>query len=69
MTSPINTKQTFTNNNEIPLNTSQQLSEPSIKTLSSKHKPGCPKYIPSDEYNLLSNDLFTHTTIDNIKKM
>lgn len=45
------------------------ISEPFIKTLSIQHKPGCPKYIPSPEYNLLSSDLFTHTTIDNIKKM
>ncbi len=63
----------FSNNNEmkseIPLLASQQFSERSIKSVSSQHKPGCPKYIPSSEYNLLSSDLFTHTTIDNIKKM
>ncbi|CAF1552720.1 unnamed protein product, partial [Rotaria sordida] len=55
------TKQTFSkenlfsNNNEIkseiPLITSKQFSAASIKTHSSehihRHKPGCPKYIPS----------------------
>ncbi|CAF3387197.1 unnamed protein product [Rotaria sp. Silwood1] len=78
-----NTKSTFfkdnlfSNNNEIkseiPLITSKQFSKASIKTLSSEHihqhKPGCPKYIPSPEHNFLSNNLFTHTTIDNIKKI
>lgn len=34
-----------------------------------RHKPGCPKYIPLPEHNLLSSNLFTHTTIDNVKKM
>ncbi|CAF3539320.1 unnamed protein product [Rotaria sordida] len=77
------TKQTFSkenlfsNNNEIkseiPLITSKQFSEASINTHSSehihRHKPGCPKYIPSPEHNLLSSNLFTHTTIDNIKKI
>ncbi|CAF1164112.1 unnamed protein product [Rotaria magnacalcarata] len=83
ITLPLNTKQTFSkeklfsNNNEIksetPLLTSQQFSQNSIKTLSSehihRHKPGCPKYIPSPEHNLVSSNLFTHTTIDNIKKI
>ncbi len=59
ITFPLNTNQIFSNNNEIK--SSQQFS--------SEHKPGCPKYRPSSEYNLLSSDLFTHTTIDNIKKM
>ena len=80
-TLPLQNKQTnsiVSNNNEIksetPLMTSQQYSQSSVKTSSStehlyRHKPGCPKYIPSSEHNLLSSDLFTHTTIDNIKKM
>ena len=83
-TLPLQTKQTyskenlFSNNNEIksetPFITSQQCSQSSVKTSPSieplyRHKPGCPKYIPSSEHNLLSSDLFTHTTIDNIKKM
>lgn len=54
ITFPLNT-----NNNEIK----------SSEQFSSEHKPGCPKYRPLSEYNLLSSDLFTHTTIDNIKKM
>ncbi|CAF4283685.1 unnamed protein product [Rotaria socialis] len=83
ITLPLNTKQTFSkerlfsNNNEIksetPLLTSQQFSQNSIKTLSSeqihRHKPGCPKYIPSTEHNLVASNLFTHTTIGNIKKI
>jgi len=79
ITLPLGTKRIFSkenlfsNNNEmkseIPLLASQQFSERSIKSVSSQHKPGCPKYIPSSEYNLLSSDLFTHTTIDNMKKM
>ncbi|CAF3966316.1 unnamed protein product [Rotaria sp. Silwood2] len=78
-----NTKQAFSkeklfsNNNEnkseVPLIASKQFSEASINAVSSehihRHKPGCPKYIPSPEHNLLSNNLFTHTTIDNIKKI
>jgi len=59
ITFPLNTNQIVSNNNETK--SSQQFS--------SEHKPGCPKYCPSSEYNLLSSDLFTHTTIDNIKKM
>ncbi len=58
LTLPLNTNQIVSNNNEIP-----------SQSFSSQHKPGCPKYLPSSEYNLLTSDLFTHTTIDNIKKM
>ncbi|UJR35413.1 hypothetical protein I4U23_028170 [Adineta vaga] len=58
---PLETKPTlFSNNNEMPLLSSSS---------SHRHKPGCPQYIPLPENNLLSTDLFTHTTIDNIKKI
>ncbi|CAF0768856.1 unnamed protein product [Adineta steineri] len=66
---PYETKQTFSKENLFS-NNNEMKSEPSLKTLSSQqHKPGCPRYIPSPESNLLSSDLFTHTTIDNIKKI
>jgi hypothetical protein len=59
---PLSTNnQIVSNNNEIP--------SQSFETYSSQHEPGCPKYLPSSDYNLLTSDLFTHTTIDNIKKM
>jgi len=47
-----------------PFNTNQIFSNNNEIKSSSEHKPGCPKYRPLSEY-----DLFTHTTIDNIKKM
>lgn len=57
---PRHANEIVSNNNEIP---------PDKSSSTFRHKPGCPKYLPSSEYNLLSSDLFTHTTIDNIKKM
>ncbi|CAF0759301.1 unnamed protein product [Adineta steineri] len=69
ITLPYETKQTFSKENLFS-NNNEMKSEPSLKTLSpQQHKPGCPRYIPSPESNLLSSDLFTHTTIDNIKKI
>lgn len=46
------------NTNKISSNNNENKSDMTF----SQHKPGCPKYIPS-------NDVLPHTTIDNIKKM
>ncbi|CAF1596318.1 unnamed protein product, partial [Adineta ricciae] len=65
MALPVETKPTLVlNNNEISLFSPQQQS-----LANHRHKPGCPQYIPSPENNLLSSDLFTHTTIDNMTKI
>ncbi|CAF1160484.1 unnamed protein product [Didymodactylos carnosus] len=34
-----------------------------------RHKPGCPKYIPASEYNLISDEVFTQTGPDTIQKI